>query len=370
MVKKGWLLVILSVIMLNGCMEINDQPDFYERTTDVSFFIKLDTTGHSQLLSDIPVMANVPVTITTLVYADFEITGLTNDSGWVYFNDLPNANYSVKVRVDFDFQNDLDVLTLTGSDIFSVAKGNSVLSDTLNLIMSGKPGLKINEIYYMGPPNRIFYFYDQFIELYNSSDQTMYLDGMIVCRMGTCVVGADNVTYIFQLPGEPLTGREYPIYPGEFKVLAQDARNHVVVQGADTLVRSIDLTSADWEFVNSQDYADSDNPDVPNIGNIETGNRNDFMIALGSDIVLIATGEDVEYSDGIDMETIIDCVEYSSKADHIKDITEELDEGFAGVGMAKYSYQSIERLTPGFDSDNSTIDFQVYNYPTPGFQNE
>ncbi len=94
------------------------------------------------------------------------------------------------------------------------------------------------------------------------------------------------------------------------------------------------------------------------------------MIALGSDVVLLADGRDVDYIDGIDMETIIDVVEYSSSSSHIKDITEELDAGWAGVGAIKYSGQSIERIEPGFDTDNSSIDFTLLNAPTPGYHHK
>jgi len=223
-------------------------------------------------------------------------------------------------------------------------------------------GLKINEIYSVGPPNNFFYFYDQFIELYNSSADTVYLDGIIVCRMGYFL---EQATYIFQFPGEPLVGREYPVPPDSFVVLAQDAYDHTNIPNCP-LPESVDLSRADWEFRNSMDYGDIDNPDVPNLDNIEVGYSMDFLINLVNDVVLIADGSDSNYLDGIDINSVIDCVEYHADSDHLKEIEAELDQGFAGVGNTKYSGQSIERISPGYDTNNSTVDFEIIPRPTPG----
>ncbi len=367
---KIFFAVSIALTLLFSCMEVDEKPAEYEGTQSKDLLIYLDTTSLGQFFAGQgSVLSGIPVVLTNHDYAGFSQTGYTNDSGWVYFDSLMNGYYIASVGVDYPFANALDTSRVTGQQEFYVHDEVPV-TDTLTVRVSGNPGLKINEIYYMGPPNKIFYFFDQFIELYNASSETIYLDGIIVCRMGPCTIGADNVTYIFQFPGEPVTGREYPVEPGEFVVLAQDAMNHVIVQGNDTLVNSIDLTDADWEFVNSQDYADTDNPDVPNLDNIEEGHRRDFMIALGSDVILIADGSDVNYADGIDMETIIDVVEYSSSSTNVKDITEELDAGWAGTGAVKYSGQSVERIEPGFDTDNSTIDFIILDTPTPGYQHE
>ena len=237
--------------------------------------------------------------------------------------------------------------------------------DTILLIPS-KKSLSINEIYTVGPPNNFHYFYDQYIELYNSSDSTMYLDGMVVCRMSSSVMG--NVTYMFQFPGTPLTGREHPVDPKEFVVLAHDAYDHKgeIFNGN----ASIDLSEADWEFRNSKDYGDWDNPDVPNLDNVITGNTNDFYINLVSDVIILADGSDVEYINGLDSSSIIDGVEYSSNASHIKDIQNYIDRGFTGVGQQKYSGMSMERKKAGFDTDNSTLDFEIIEAPTVGYQHE
>ncbi|MCK4715868.1 MAG: DUF4876 domain-containing protein, partial [Candidatus Marinimicrobia bacterium] len=243
----------------------------------------------------------------------------------------------------------------------------NIIIDTIYTIASGaQPGLKINEIYSAGPPNRSYYFYDQFIELYNSSSDTIYLDGMVICRMWHML---ESVTYIFQFPGEPLIGREYPVPPENFVVIAQDAIDHTNIPNLP-LPESVDLSHADWEFRNSVDYGDFDNPDVPDIDNLEVGHTLDFMINLAGDVILIANGSDLNYLDGIDINSVIDCVEYHKSSDAMKEIEAELDRGFAGVGIIKYGGESIERISAGFDSNNSTVDFVILSSPTPGYQHE
>jgi hypothetical protein len=316
-------------------------------------------------------LPNIPVLLSTFDYNISTYIDTTDSAGLAEFEPIPYAEYKVNVKAtailpSIDNPDSLVEFGVVGAGI--VAPGDrDIIIDTLEVMASGaEPGLKINEIYYTGPPNNAFYWYDQFIELYNSSEDTVYLDGIVVCRMGEFL---ESVTSIFQFPGEPLTGRKYPVPPGAFVVLAQDAIDHTNIPNFP-LPESVDLSHADWEFVNSMDYGDSDNPDVPNIDNIETGCRLDFMISLVNDVILIADGSDLNYLDGIDINSVIDCVEYHVNSDHLKEIEAELDRGFAGIGIIKYGGQSIERISAGFDSNNSTVDFEILDHPTSGYQHE
>ena len=358
MVKK-YLSIIFIMIFVTGCFK--DQPIIKDGTLTMQIFVK-----HEDMLVN-----NVPVTILTKDYNMSAIVDITDSTGMVEFDNLPYAQYTINatgnaIVPSFLDPEDMDTLLITGSSVIDPGD-EEVFQDTIYTISAGSsPGIKINEIYSAGPPNNFFYFYDQFFELYNSSEDTLYLDGMIFCRMHIYLA---NVTYIFQFPGEPLgVTKEYPIAPGEFKVIAQDAVNH-----RDDIFNgqaSVDLSHADFEFKNSKDYGDSDNPNVPNLDNLEVGHTLDFMVGVTGDVVLIADGSDLDYIDGIDIESVVDCVEWSSKADHIKDIEDAVDRGFGGVGQSKYSGTSIERIAKGFDTNNSSIDFEIINAPTPGSQHE
>jgi hypothetical protein len=236
-------------------------------------------------------------------------------------------------------------------------------------------GLLINEIFYCGSDAASFYFYDQFVELHNSSNSTIYLDGIIVTRQAQSTYPDQETApfvraiYAYQFPGTPVTGRQYPVRPGEFVVIAADAVNH-----KQWCQKSIDLSGADWEFFNplSSDY---DNPAVPNIVNINPSSKVDYLINLTRNAVVIATGEQYgyeEYEPGkfhvrIPIETIIDGVEYAASASSTKELTSRVDAGLAGIGCTRYSGQSVERREPGLDTNNSTADFLLTLHPTPGY---
>ena len=365
--KKNSFINIISfliiLILIFGCLDKQSMPLTYDGKMDITFQVWYDIDS----LNDGAKLSSIPVEIFTYAYEGCAYSDSTDSNGIVIFEDIPWSEYNVNINSEIivDYGTFIDTMPIVAAGIYYPDSSVNTI-DTVNILCGGsEKGLKINEIYSVGPPNNFFYFYDQYVELYNSSSEIKYLDGMVFCRMSNTI---DNITYIFQFPGEPLVGTEYPVEPGQFVVLAQDAYDHkdLIFNGKV----SIDLTVADWEFKNSADLGDWDDPDVPNLENIEVGNHVDFMINLTSDVVILADGSDIDYLDGLDSASIIDGVEYSSSSTHIKDIENFVDRGFGGVGLQKYSGQSLERKTPGFDTDNSTIDFEVIPAPTIGYQHE
>jgi hypothetical protein len=236
----------------------------------------------------------------------------------------------------------------------------------------------INEIYYCGGDYSKFYFYDQFVELYNSSQDTLYLDGCILTRNFPSdredIEDIDYVRaiYAFQFPGTPAGGTEYPIYPGQLVVVAADAIDHSAYANA------VDLSGADWEFFNPLG-SDYDVPGVPNVVNIKDDSTIDFMINLSHNAVVFTTGEEFGYESYVNsagyertrialpLYTVIDGVEYATNSDATKELTVRVDAGFAGLGCTKYSLQSTERREIGVDVNNSTFDFTLLSVPTPGW---
>jgi hypothetical protein len=94
------------------------------------------------------------------------------------------------------------------------------------------------------------------------------------------------------------------------------------------------------------------------------------MVGVTGDGIALCDGTDYDQTDGIDIKTVIDCVETSSSPTHTKEVPYSLDADYGGIGLVKYSGQSVERLWPGFDTNNSAIDFIIRDKPTPGYQYE
>lgn len=299
----------------------------------------------------------------------------SDSQGVVTFKNLLLGRYTITVEKELivPVKNaGLDTVTILGSKLIDLLEDRT---DTLKANVATNSSLVINEIYYCGPVNKAFYFYDQFIELYNNSDSTVYLDGLILCRglqkhkPDQDSVDYVQVIYIYQFPGEPKVGREYPLGPHEYTVIAQDAVDHS--QYIDT---ALDLSDADWEFYNPYG-AEVDNP-APNVVNVIPENSTDFMINLVHNFVLLADGSDYypgEVSEygyqyyHVPISTVIDGVEYSSNPNSQKELTKRIDAGFAGIGMSKYSGKSVQRRQPGFDTNNSSLDFIILDHPTPGY---
>jgi len=121
------------------------------------------------------------------------------------------------------------------------------------------------------------YSFGGFVELYNNTDTTVYLDGLLVGAAWDRVVleglwpctdfdffrlDPDGVwsRYLYRIPG---TGRQHPLRTGATAVLATDAIDH-----SEFIEGGLDLSGADFEFLGT---ADVDNPAVPNLISVGPG---------------------------------------------------------------------------------------------------
>lgn len=365
--------LLLLFLPIASCFLFEDKPEVIDG--NISIRLRFTVPAEADSLEPLPV-PEIPVRIYTNDYSIPELTEMTDSSGYVRFDHLPFARYVVEahavIRIS-EFEEaevvGAKALQLTADSLY----GETVYTDTL-LMEQSKRGLKINEIYTAGPPNNIFYFYDQFFELYNGLSETVYLDGMIFLRLGTSGLFSDtlSVTYIYQFPGTPLTGRQYPVEAGQFVVIAGNAFDHNTI--GPIAGKTVDLSNADWEFVNLQEANGYDNPNVPNVttnnGRVTQASKVDFLVGLTGDGLALCDGSDYDQTDGIDIRTVIDCVEFSASPTHIKEVPYSLDASFGGIGMQRYSGQSLERIRPGFDTNNSAVDFVIISRPTPGYHHE
>jgi hypothetical protein len=357
---------ITAILMMAGCAQ--DPPVGVDGNATIVVRAMWNTTGNEAAPSLGP-LANAKV---VLISEYGSMVRTTDASGVLTLEHMPASTYSISVRRPHPLDANIQLI---GSAVGVVVGPGQVAADTILAKAISSSGIAINEIYAAGPVNSMFFFYDQFVELYNASDSVRYLDGMLISRMSGNGDGAgpgadegldgdiDGVTYIFRFPGLP-GETNHPIRPGQFVVLAVDAVNH-----KSLFPNSFDLSGADWEFYNQYSPEDVDNASVPNLINIRSDKTVDFLISLTGDVIMLASGRDTVWEDGIDISTVVDAVEYQSSLPPTlqKTLDARIDRGVA-LSPPRYSGQSMQRAEPGMDSNDATLDFVIIPLATPGRQ--
>lgn len=358
------LLFSVNVLVLISCVE--NPPVFQEGNAKLVLTVVGDTAVISNDTTCVP-LSNAKV----ILFSEYgHMIKYTDENGKLILEGIPSSTYTITARLNHPtYSNILLSGNLPGVEIIS----GKVVNDTIVARQISNTGIAINELYVGGPVNNIFFYSDQYVELYNSSDEVKYLDGMIVMRIsGNSDYGGpgadegndgdiDGVTYIFKFPGEP-GEKNYPFYPNTFLVLAKTAINH-----KNNVSTSIDLSDADWEFYNQYSASDFDNPSVPNLINMRSDRTVDFGVNLSADVIVISSGKDSNWEDGIDIDTILDGVEYQSSLTTKKSLDSRVDKGFT-LSPPKYGGKSMQRIDPGVDSNDSSSDWGIIDVPTPGWQ--
>ncbi len=366
--------LIVLILAVTGCG--NDMPNIPDGDKMV-YIAVIDTSGSipGSAPGDTCYLEGAYVSLDSRTH-QFQAIAESDVNGVAVFENIVAGTYTVFSRKEVYAGSHKKVFT--GFADISV-ENEVAFSDTILVNPILTSDLMINEIFYTGSDYSSFYFYDQYVELYNAADDTLYLDGLIVTRQ-TQIRWPDQeevdfvrAIYAFQFPGTPVTGRQHPIAPGQFVVIAADAIDHSAY-----CERSIDLSNADWECFNPLGH-DYDNPRVPNLVSIHPTRTTDFLINLSHNAVVLASGEEYFYEEyyddygnvkiniAIPINTVIDGVEYATNTSVTKELTVRVDAGFAGLGCTKYSGQSAERRELGLDTNNSTFDFLLAPHATPGY---
>lgn len=249
---------------------------------------------------------------------------------------------------------------------------------SLQLTRSETNALVIKEIYYAGCLGREGEGYkaDQYITLYNNSDEVLYLDGLCIAVVDPAAnIESPWMKYTdmkripvndlaWQFPGN---GKEHPLQPGKETTIATNAVNHT---GGDYQhANSIDLSKVDWAFWDSSLSRQDITPGVRPLKLFSNLNPNVWMYALpaiGPTIMVfrIAGVTAEEYAANPDnrenkpqypvktkfflmipQEWVIDCIECVENADRLsyKRVPNELDNGATYLPNGLYSGESIIR---------------------------
>lgn len=366
--------IISALTLFFSCSEYDPAPSF-----DVKIAV-VDSAGIFEKLQGNPFVPNAKVVLKSLETGR-EFRAYTDATGNVILNDIQSGSYDIIIERKVTAE---EMLKATGNGTESLLTGQLTnvyfdLSQTnkkVGVFFSKIGTIIFSEIYYNGavaPPT--FYFYDQFTELYNNTDSILYVDGLILANAYRNFMSDTkfiHASIVWQFPG---SGKEYPIKPGEFIVVAQDAIDHRLSHP-----KSIDLRTADFEYYNERtDGRDLDNPEVKNMIKIKMGTQFDWNYGVGSDAIILARVPDIntlgQDGDGnllIPVETVLDGVEWIADLDMSKKrLLPSIDVSATG-GVPNYSGKSVERKIIRMigsravlsDMNNSAIDFEVLPAPT------
>ena len=326
-------LILFSFILLSFASCSKDEPENF--TSSLQLHIRYADADYQKGLIGAP----VSVRLTNLLNGA-RIEG-EYPLGEILIEDLVAGSYDIEVSSSFTKE---EFRELTNQELASEsitfnasAKNVSAQQDTpyeLELVAGRSGGFVIKQIYYAGS-DRIdgAIFRDQFLEIYNNTDEVLYADSLYFGRLWGAVdpneskhhlqqngqfdwskskdmqdtQGANsNYVYardLFMIPG---TGKEHPVQPGESIIIAQNALNHRVPftgnNGKEVSVRkpelTVDLSGADFETYfgdipgTSPLASDVDNAGVPNVEILVYQGRDWILDNLGRDSYFIFNGKD------------------------------------------------------------------------------
>ncbi len=284
----GSWLVVLAAAACTGSTEIVTPPPPPASGFTLRFVPEPEDGATAAALGWGSGLPGLAVTLTPSDSSQPARTFTSEGDGMVAIPDLVAGDYIVEASRWLTAGERAELASGDDGDGFAtrtvLRTGTGVGSTTIAVPASRRRSLVISE-WAFNPgqtPGRGGYDFGGFLELYNNSDTTLFLDGMVVARgldheldypLYPC--GGEYHTFSADARGIwtlgyqvfPGAGHDYPILPGHDIVIATDAIDHrPFYPGA------MDLSHADFEFVGA---ADPDNPAVPNM--VNTGYDRDLQ---------------------------------------------------------------------------------------------
>ncbi len=329
--KKSLLpLLACFIVFFAACKKnVLDEVQPVQATFQLSFDANTKDLGLA--------FTNTEITLTNKMDGTINKAKADKD-GKVVFGSIAPGNYSAVASLTVKAA---DYSSVTGSYtaqdiVFNGSLEASVTSTSGNLAIVLKSGTLgnwvIKQVYYGGSSaSNGAVFRDQFIEVFNNSNEVLYADSLhiaLVYGKNTRVSSVDVTQSIYQSNGQlnwasaigmnsskpnedfiylksilmiPGTGKQYPVQPGNSIIIAQNAQNHkgayTGTDGKTITVKNpeltIDLSKADFETYYgdvpgiNQLASDSDNPIVPNVKVLMTDDRDMILNSNGYEAIAI-----------------------------------------------------------------------------------
>ena len=401
---KKIIKTIITAIILTGAVACEKEAKLQlaDLKVELSFAEEFKTESTEGVKV---VISNVVDNVTKEITADA--------TGIVIFKGITSGIYNVSASKEKTVSL---VLNGTANDIAVAANSTA----EVKLVLNGKPSADdfvIKEIYTCGSKVPGVLFKDQFIEIYNNTDKTLYADGIVVAVLtgeaGQTVPGKpinlplDKYTYSENVAKVAGSGKDYPVEPGKSFIITMNAIDFSAnfTEGS-TIDKNFypDLSGADMEFscheflkeqgLSPNTFFDVNNADVPDVEIVYLSNVVNMAMfnidSNGSSIAIFRDGENFNRNDLVESpyntgdnkkmylripnEIIIDGVDVlsNSAAGSFKRLNYMIDAGFTYLkadGKANYSGMSSRRKMGAngklVDTNNSANDFKAIPFPTP-----
>ena len=239
-------MAVLVPAVLFSCTDNNDT------SSTVTATVKLEAAA------DVTIPEGAVFTVTATNFDTKQEISVEAENMTAVFTDLIPGRYTFMTSYISEENDD--------KQIFSGAITNASLLEDTELTMKitsvSASGIVLKELYYNASKTSANkpYLKEQFYEIYNNSNKTVYVDGLCFGHLmpenatgkanydwGTQYPVSDYVFFarIMQVPGTPGTDKNYPLNPGESIILCQYATDHTV---PELNPNSIDLSSCEFEW--------------------------------------------------------------------------------------------------------------------------
>ncbi|PID69414.1 MAG: hypothetical protein CR989_01645 [Flavobacteriales bacterium] len=393
--KFKLLFMTLAILFFVAC---NKDDDDIAKTYTATITVKYPD-GYDNTLAE-----GISVTFTNTLSGD-TIKAITDANGVATLKGLQSGTYSISAvgeNEEFSFNGVLDNTTLSSDASFEITLTAKALGG----------GLVFKEIYYTGSktPEDGRYYSDQFHEIYNNSDDTIYLDGLCIGVMqpnssresdwvdenGKLMDRLPLQFHVWYVPGD---GDDYPLEARTSIVIAQDGIDHKT-DPAGNPDSPVNLGNANWETYcgDINNGKDADAPGVPNLSMMFTTSTKMYdwlhsVFGAGVIIFRLPDGTDpVAWAQNpsnlmtrpgststkeylmVPKEYVIDAVEVvrAEENKRHKRIPADLDAGkvwcsgtYVGESIRRKVKQIIDGKVIYKDTNNSTEDFLGSQTPTP-----
>lgn len=250
-------LILLLLIGLSSCLKDDDLSKY-------TIELELDSPEFATLW----VKDGVRVSIKN-ENKGISFESLTNVHGKAVFTDVEPGFYTVSASLSVVYNNRERLL-----NAYMELEVNNDFSGILNLKIAEIGRFVISQFYYSGylsQGGKLSYS-DQFIEIYNNSNDTLFADGLSIIEHEASGDKPSEwedweathmvVKAIWTIPGN---GSDVQVLPGKSLVIASNAFNHQSDPNGDKN-SPVDLGNADFEYhVLSESGRDIDYPDVENL---------------------------------------------------------------------------------------------------------